>query len=68
MAHGQRQQVQIRDLVVPLHACEVEKFVVPQAHIVGPKGVVKFAARLAQPLSNLLDSWRAAAAVVGVNS
>ena len=65
VAHGQRQQVQIRDLVVPLHACEVEKFVVPQAHIVGSKGVVESTAGLAQPFSDLLDGGRATAAVVG---
>ena len=65
VAHGQRQQVQVRDLVAPLHACEVEKFVVLQAHIVGSKGVVEFTAGLAQPFSDLLDGGRATAAVVG---
>ena len=65
MASASRYRVQARDLVVPLHACEVKKLVVPQAHIVGPKGVVEFTAGLAQLFSDLLDGGRAPAVVVG---
>ena len=65
VAHGQRQQVQVRDLVVARNPRKVAAFVVTQRDITRPEDRVELAAGLAQPLSNLLDGRCATAAVVG---
>ena len=65
VAHGQRQQIQVRDLVEALNPREVAAFVVAQRDIVRPEDRVELAAGLAHPFAHLLDGRFATAAVVG---
>lgn len=48
MLHRQREQVDIGDLLVPMHTREVDMGVVAQRNIIGPGLVVELGAGLAQ--------------------
>ena len=52
MLHRRREQVDIGDLLVPMHTREVDMGVVAQRNIIGPELVVELGAGLAQALPN----------------
>jgi hypothetical protein len=63
--HGQRQQVEVGDLVVTLHALEIDMAVVAQRDVVGPELVVQRRAGLLQPFTHPLYRQAAVAPVAG---
>ena len=66
MPYREREQIQISDLMVAVHAVEIDGAVIAQRHIIGPELVVERRAGARQLCVFALQPQRAAPAIAGL--